>query len=332
MKAYIKAISYCLPSKVITNEDLEKEFPDWSSEKIGKKIGILERHIAAENELSSDLGIAAAEKLFDEYGINPKEIDFLLFCTQSPDYFLPTTSCLMQTKLGLSTSCGALDYNLGCSGFIYGLALAKSLVISGIANNVLLITAETYSKFIHKNDKGNKAIFGDAAAATVISSSGKAEIGNFSLGTDGRGANNLIVRNGGMRFPSRDGIVETSEDGQIRSNDHLFMDGPEIFNFTIEAVPPLVQATLDKNTLQKEDIDFFVFHQANKYILDYLRKKIVIPEDKFVYCLEQFGNTVSSTIPIALYETEKNNPSMGKVLLVGFGVGYSWGGTILTYL
>ena len=179
MKAYIKAISYCLPSKVITNEDLEKEFPDWSSEKIGKKIGIFERHIVAENELSSDLGIAAAERLFDEYRINPKDIDFLLFCTQSPDYFLPTTSCLMQTKLGLSTSCGALDYNLGCSGFIYGLALAKSLVISGIANNVLLITAETYSKFIHKNDKGNKAIFGDAAAATLISSSGKAEIGIF---------------------------------------------------------------------------------------------------------------------------------------------------------
>ena len=135
-----------------------------------------------------------------------------------------------------------------------------------------------------------------------------------------------------MRFPYRDGMVETTEDGQIRSNDHLFMDGPEIFNFTIEAVPPLVQATLDKNTLQKEDIDFFVFHQANKYILDYLRKKIAIAEDKFVYCLEQFGNTVSSTIPIALYETEKNNPSMGKVLLVGFGVGYSCGGTVLTYL
>lgn len=331
MKAYIKASSYFLPEKILSNEELVHDFPEWSVEKVASKIGITERHVSKKNELSSDLAIAAAEKLFINNSIKREEIDFLLFCTQSPDYYLPTTACLIQERLGLPTSCGALDYNLGCSGFIYGLALAKSLVIAGLAKNVLLITAETYSKYINDLDKSNKAIFGDAAAATLVSDNGKAEIKEFIFGTDGKGAENLIVKNGGMRNPYRTGITELDEDGSIHSDDHLYMNGSEIFNFTIEAVPNLVKQTLAKNFLALENIDLFIFHQANKYILNYLRKKIGIPEEKFYYYLEKVGNTVSSTIPIALYEADNEKKTKGNILLVGFGVGYSWGGVILEY-
>lgn len=331
MKAYIKTSSYYLPEKILSNEELVHDFPEWSVEKVASKIGIAERHIAKKNELSSDLAIAAAEKLFIANDINREEIDFLLFCTQSADYYLPTTACLIQERLGLPTSCGALDYNLGCSGFIYGLAIAKGLVIAGLAKNVLLITAETYSKYINDLDKSNRAIFGDAAAATLVSNNGKAEIKEFIFGTDGKGAQNLIVKNGGMRNPCRTGTTEYDEDGSIHSDDNLYMNGSEIFNFTIEAVPNLVKKTLAKNFLALENIDLFIFHQANKYILNYLRKKIGIPEDKFFYYLEKVGNTVSSTIPIALFEADKEKKTKGNVLLVGFGVGYSWGGVILEY-
>lgn len=327
--AYIKAISYYLPEKVMTNELLVRDFPEWTVEKVASKIGISERHIADEGECASDLAVKAAEKLFLEHTVNKSDIDFLLICTQSPDYFLPTTACLVQERLGLPTSVGALDFNLGCSGFVYGLSLAKGLVCSGVAKNVLLITAETYSKFIHPKDKGNRTIFGDAATATLISTSGFAAIGNFSLGTDGRGANNLMVKSGGLRVPQKQNDLSFDESNNPKSSDFLSMEGSEIFNFTLEAVPLLVEDTLKKNGLQKKEIDLFVFHQANKYMMNFLRKKIKIDEEKFYYYLENVGNTVSSTIPIALYEAQKENKLIGNILLAGFGVGYSWAGVVL---
>lgn len=332
MKAYIKAISYYLPEKVLTNVDLVNEFPDWTAEKVVSKIGISQRHIASDIECSSDLAVNAALKLFEEYNTTPSEIDFILLCTQSPDYFLPTSACLIQVRLGIPTTAGALDFNLGCSGFVYGLALAKGLILSGIARNILLITAETYSKFLHPLDKGNRTIFGDAAAATIISSTGFAEIGDFSLGTDGRGADKLIVKSGGFRYHDRKNDLTFTENNPV-SSDYLFMDGSEIFNFTLESVPLLVKDTLIKNHLLQPDIDLFVFHQANKYMMNFLRKKIKIDEDKFYYCLENFGNTVSSTIPIALKEAfnEKKIITGSTVLLAGFGVGYSWAGSVLKY-
>jgi len=172
MKSYIKAISYYLPEEIITNEDLVKEFPEWTIDKVASKIGINKRHIAKENETASDMATHAAENLFSEHNIDRSSIDFILLCTQSPDYFLPTSACLIQNRLGLSTSCGALDFNLGCSGFVYGLSLAKGLIAAGIAQNVLLLTSETYSKHIHPKDKGNRTIFGDASAATLVSTEG----------------------------------------------------------------------------------------------------------------------------------------------------------------
>jgi 3-oxoacyl-[acyl-carrier-protein] synthase-3 len=333
MKAFIKGISYYLPETVLSNDDLIKEFPEWTVDKIASKIGIHNRHIASQNETAADMAVKAGEKLFIEYKILPSEIDFILLCTQSPDYYLPTSACIIQEKLGVSTKSGALDFNLGCSGFVYGLALAKGLIISGIAKNIMLLTSETYTKHIHQKDKGNRTIFGDAAAATLISTNGIAEILNFSLGTDGRGAENLIVRSGGFRNKSNFKNERFDEDGNILSDDNLFMNGAEIFNFTLENVPLLTDDTLAKNNLKKEEISLYVFHQANRHLMNFLRKKIGIEESKFYYYLENVGNTVSSTIPIALKEAinDKSVSQDSNVLIAGFGVGYSWGGTILKF-
>ena len=326
MDAYIKAISYYLPHEKLGNEDLTTLFPEWNVEKIANKIGITSRHIASSDEFASDMAISAAKKLFEEHNIAPKDIDFVLYCTQSPDYFLPSTSCIIQHKLGVPTSAGALDFNLGCSGYVYGLAIAKGLIAAGIAKNILLLTSETYSKFIHPADKGNRTIFGDAAAATVISTNGVAKIGEFVLGTDGTGAENLIVKKGGIRNP----ITKIEKDNP---DEFLYMDGPEIFAFTIKEVPKLINELLEKNSSKKGDIDLFILHQANTYILEHLRKKMNIPENQFYYYMNKIGNTVSSTIPIALYHAlqERSIGTNEQWLLAGFGVGYSWGATTITF-
>lgn len=329
MEAYIKAISYYLPDTVLSNEELIKAFPEWTVDKIANKVGIKERHVASKEETVSDLAVNAALRLFEETGIERNDIDFVLLCTQSPDYFLPSTACVVQERLGLSTHTGALDFNLGCSGYIYGLSLAKGLIAGGIAKNVLLLTAETYTKHLHPRDKGNRTIFGDAATASVISTEGYAQIGNFSLGTDGKGAENLIVKTGALKHKDKVNDLQFDENGNPLSSDYLYMNGSEIFNFTLDAVPPLVCETLQKNNLEMGNVDLFVFHQANKYMINFLRKKLKIEEDKFYVYLETVGNTVSSTIPIALCEAKKEERLTGKILLAGFGVGYSWGGVIL---
>lgn len=327
MKAFIKNISYYLPEKILSNELIHEEFPEWDIHKISSKTGIKFRHISAVDEFTSDMAFEAASKLFSEHNIDKSKIDFLLLCTQSPDYFLPTTACILQDKLGLKTTVGALDFNLGCSGYVYGLSLAKGLIAGGMAKNVLLITSETYSKFIHPKDKSNKTIFGDAAAATLISSDdGFFEIGDFIFGTDGSGAGNLIVKNGGIRNKVQDNVDVIDEYGNVRNDNNLYMNGSEIFNFTSESVPNLTKEILDKTSLTIETVDLFIFHQANKYMLNHLRKKIGIPDDKFFIAMEHCGNTVSSTIPIAMSEALTTNrfESCKNIILSGFGVGYSW--------
>lgn len=330
MDAYIKAIAYYLPKKVVTNEQLVEEFPEWSVDKIAKKVGINERHIAAEDETAGDMAIKAAEKLFDVNKIDRQLVDFVLLCTQSPDYFLPSTSCIIQDKLGLTTKCGAFDFNLGCSGYEYGLAIAKGLIVSGIAKNILLLTSETYNKHIHPKDKGNRTIFGDGASASLISTDGFAKIGEFVLGSDGSGYDRLIHRSGAMRHNKPLNDFHEDENGFPHSSDHLYMDGRAIFDFTSDVVPRIIEETLSKHNLTMENVDLFVFHQANKYMINYLRKLMEIDKDKFYVFMETVGNTVSSTIPIALCEAKKEGKLHGNVLLVGFGVGLSYGATLLT--
>lgn len=266
--AFIKAINYYLPEKVVTNEELLKKFPEWSVDKVAAKVGIDSRHVADENETAGDLAEKAARKLFEEHNIDPKSIDFLLLCTQSSDHFLPSTACILQDRLGIPTTAGAFDYNLGCSGCIYGMAVAKGLIAGGIAKNVLLLTAETYNKYLHPSDKSNRSIFGDAAAACLISTEGIAEIGEMSLGTDGSGAKHLIVETGAARHKAATGKQTTDDDGHIRRDDYLYMDGSAIFNFTLDAVPAMMKDILAKNEMVKENIDYYVFHQANKFMLN----------------------------------------------------------------
>lgn len=340
MKASITAIEYSLPEALLNNEDLAARFSDWTSEKIADKTGITERHIAGEDECASDLAVQACQKLFDSHACRREDVDFLLFCTQSPDYFLPSTACVVQDRLGLSTTCGALDFNLGCSGFVYGLGLAKGLIETAQAKKVLLVTAETYSKFINENDRSVRTIFGDAAAATLIQAvhiedkTSDEPIGQFIYGTDGRGAKNLIVPVGGMRQRTCSGDEAHIDGfGNARSSSNLYMNGGEIFSFTLRIVPEAVDRLLQAMRLHLEDIDLIVFHQANRYMLDHLRKKLKIPEEKFVVAMEHVGNTVSSTIPIALSDAAASGRLRDghSVMIVGFGVGYSWAATVLRY-
>ena len=332
--AFIKAISYYLPEKIVTNEELVKEFPEWSVEKVPQKVGVDSRHLAAEDETAGDMAEKVAKKLFKEYAIDPQTIDFLLLCTQSPDYFLPSTACLLQDRLGIPTSAGAFDYNLGCSGCIYGMAMAKGLIAAGIAKNVLLFTAETYNKYLHPQDKSNRSIFGDGAAACLISTEGFAEIGEFSLGTDGSGANNLIVKSGASRQKEPTGKFMEDDEGHVWYDDYLYMNGGAIFNFTLDAVPAMMKDILEKNHTEKDSIDYYVFHQANKFMLSTIRKVCVLPKDKFYINLAETGNTVSSTVLIGLKDCIESNTikSGDTVMISGFGVGLSWGGTILKFV
>ena len=327
-KAYIKDIAYYLPDTILTNEQIAREFPEWSAEKVASKVGITERHIAADDETATDMAYQAAERLFDQ-GVDRECIDFVLLCTQSPDYFLPSSACILQDRLGLSKNCGAFDFNLGCSGYEYGLAVAKGLIVAGIAHNILLLTSETYTKYLHAQDKGNRTIFGDGASATWVSTEGFAEIGEVVVGTDGSGAENLIVRSLGAKNKALINDAQLDEDGNLVSGDHLYMHGGNVFNFTADVVPDMVEKLLKKSGLMQEEVDLWVFHQANKYMINYLRKLLDIDKDKFYIFMEKVGNTVSSTIPIALCEARKENRLHGNILLAGFGVGLSWGGVML---
>lgn len=337
MRIGIHSIEYYLPEKTLENEALAALYPSWTPEKILSKTGIRSRHVASDGECVSDMAERAAKKLFSANKINPDTIDFMILVTENPDYILPPTSCILQNRLGLPMESGAIDINLGCSGFVYGLKLAKALVSSGESKNVLLITGDLYSKKINPMDKSTRTLFGDAATAALITTGDDvSEIGIFDIGTNGEGYNHLIIPSGGSKLPksSETAIVNTYEDGSMRSLDDIYMNGPEIMLFSIDMVPKNVNNVLKQQDLVLNNIDWFVFHQANQYILDYLRKKIGIPKEKFIIDMEDLGNTVSSTIPLALKRTwdrEKSFKKGDKIMLVGFGVGLSWGATIIEF-
>lgn len=337
MKAYLQKISYYYPVRCLTNDDLSVLHPEWSAEKISKKTGIYKRYLSAEDETAVDMAEKAAQKLFEEHQIVKSTIDFVILCTQSPDYFLPTSACILQDRLGLSEDCGAYDYDLGCSGYVYGLGMAKGLIESGQARNVLLLTSETYTKYIHPLDKSCKTIFGDGASASLISSEKtedgmNAAIMQPSYRTLGSKFHTLIVANGASRHPLHDGLDEQLEDGSfLKNSDNLFMDGKEIFEFSAIRVPELLYKNLEMNGMTLNDVDWFVFHQANQYMLNFVKMKCKLPADKFVMDLADGGNTVSSTIPIVLSKMHKDEKiKEGQNLaLSGFGVGLSIANIIL---
>lgn len=329
MGMIIKAIEYVYPKNKVSNADLGKAFPDYDFSKFEEKVGIKNRYWVGE-ETAYDLAIEACEKLFETQDKN--EIDYILYCTQSPEYFLPTTACMLQNKLGLKKNIGALDFNLGCSGFTYGVSIAKGLIGTGQVKNVLLVTAETYSKYLHPKDRSNRAIFGDAATATLISYDEKDGIGEFLFGTDGSGYDKLIVKNGCSRFPFDPNAPEIvyGTDNTYTDN-HLYMNGPEVFNFTNEVIPNFTKEILEKNNIHTEDVNQFVFHQANAFMLNFMRKRLKIDSKNFFVDIEDGGNTVSCTIPIALkkYSESIDEGKWQDIIIVGFGVGLSWSGGLI---
>jgi len=335
IKAAIKAVTSFLPAGELTNDQLAEEFGMWHGNQIFEKTGVAVRHVSARDECASDLAVAAANKLFESGVCVSEEIDFLVLVTQMPDYFMPTSACLVQNRLGLRTTCGAIDINLGCSGFIYGLAVAKSLVEAAVASTVLLITSDTYTKWINPKDRSTRTLFGDGAAATLVSGveSESDLIGPFVLGSDGRGVKDIVVPAGGFRRPvtPETSIPREDETGSWRSEENLFMNGGEVLAFTIRTVPPVIDELLRKSGLTLDDVELVIPHQANKFMLERLRAKLKVPSEKYWIDMKESGNTVSATIPIAI-ESARNQgrlKSGHRVLVAGFGVGYSWGAAMI---
>lgn len=300
--------------------------PKWDMDLIASKTGIYNRHIAAPDECSSDLGVKAAEKLFVEFEIDPATIDFLLFCTQTPDYPLPTTACLIQDRLGLPTSSGALDFNLGCSGYVYGLSLCDGLIRSGAAKRILFITAETYTKLIDKSDRSLRTIFGDGAAATLIESHDSPSMWSFKFGTDGKGANTLLATENGFR--NSEHAIEPRHRRRWKSD--LYMDGPALINFTVGQVPEMLDRILLDSNMSSNDVGFYLFHQATYKMLNQLQQIMEIEEERVPILLQDVGNTVSSTLPILINQMRERGDMTTEMknLLVGFGVGWSWAGCV----
>ncbi len=335
--AQIRDISYYLPETTLDNDELAEVFADWSRTKALQKLGIDRRPIAAPGETALDMALLAGQRLFEQGKCKPEEIDFVLLCTQSPDYFLPTSACILQDKLGIPQTAGALDFNLGCSGYVYGLALCKGLIEAGMSKNVLLLTSETYSKYINKLDRTNRPLFGDGATATLIraveTDSPEPLIGPFVFGTDGKGADMLIVPAGAHRLPSNSETAVERPDarGSIRSQDQLYMHGSGIFVFAIDSVPPMVEQLLQISGKTREEIDCFVLHQANRYMLERLRELCQLDPARYFNDVLTRGNTVSSSIPIAMLDArEQGMLKPGDLaMLVGFGVGLSWAATLV---
>lgn len=330
--AYIKAIKCFTPPLQLDNDALQSQLKNTCVEKTAAGVGVSKRHIAGDDTTAGDMAVEAANRLFETSGIKREEIDFVIMATQSPDHFLPPTACIIQDKLHIPVTAGAFDFDLGCSGYVYGLAIAGSFVDSGLAKNVLLLTGDTITRFIHPEDN-NRVLFGEAASATVVSTNGFARIGKFEKGSDGSGADFLIVKNGAARHLAHTGNETTDDEGNTRRDDYFYMDGSSVFNFTIDRVPSLINNTLIQNELSLDEVDYVVLHQANKFMLNTIRKVCHIPKDKFYINLKNTGNTTSTTIPLALEDClEQTMFKKGdKVLVAGFGVGLSWAGTVLSF-
>ena len=324
--AEIGPIAVHFPERCETNDQLQAEFPEWDIPEIAEKTGILSRYIAAPDETPADLAVKACEKLFAEHNIDRSTIDFVLLCTQTPDYPLPTTACLLQTRLNLRTNSGAIDFNLGCSGYVYGLALADGLIQSGAAKKILLVTAETYSKYIDREDRSLRTIFGDAAAATLITAGEKPTLEAFQFGTDGSGADTLLVADGGARL----GSEAIKPRHRKRWKSRLYMDGPSLMSFTVVAIPKLIEDILEQMKLTTGDVQLFLLHQATHKMLAQMQARLGVDDARLPISLANCGNTVSCTLPILIEQMR----AQGRIqpgrpnILVGFGVGWSWAGCI----
>ena len=330
----IESIAVSLPATVVTNAQLRAEHPEWDFERLEKRAGVFSRHIASAGETALDFALRACEDLDSDGKLRPQEIDALIFCTQSPDYIMPPNSCILHGKLRLRSEVLALDITLACSGFIYGLQLADSLIRSGSAKRVLLATADTYSRYIHPGDRATRCLFGDGGAVTIISESQNGRgIRDIHCGTSGKQFEKFIIPAGGMRLArsAETSREEADQSGNVRTLEHIKMDGLGVLSFFNATVPCSVKDILHRNQLALDDIDLFVFHQASQVVLDTLRSALKIPGEKLVNDLAEMGNLVSASIPVALKRAfDKGQAKSGQLaLLCGFGVGLSWGSALI---
>lgn len=317
----IAAVASYVPSARLGNAELVERF-GFERTFLDDKIGFVARAIAAEDEAVSDMAVRAGEALFAQGQVVPADIDAIVLVTQNPDYHLPTTANMVQARLGLRPDVLAFDVNQGCSGFVIGLAIAQGIIIAHGFRHVLLITADAYSKVMDPADRNTVPLFGDGAAATLVSAGGPGRLGAMKFGSDGNGAEQLIVRGGGSRHP---GMAVAGEGA-------LYMNGRGIFNFAVRTVPATLRECVTANGLSLEQVDVFVLHQASAYMVGAVAQALELPAERVPWLLGDVGNTVSSTIPMALERLGGPATLAGKtVALCGFGVGLSWAAAIVRF-
>jgi 3-oxoacyl-[acyl-carrier-protein] synthase-3 len=331
MNITIERIEYALPERIEDNEYLGEERPDWDMERVGERAGVFARHIAADDETALDFAERACAKLFEAVPDAKDEIDLLIFCTQSPDYVMPPNAYVLQKRLGLKESIFAYDFNLACSGYIYGLAMAQAFIRSGMRKRALLVTGDTYSKFIHKGDRSARTLFGDGVAATLVGTTDDETVGllDLEIGSAGADFDKFMIPGGFCRIPSSPKTREetTDKSGNVRTLEDIHMDGMGVLTFINSRAPKQIKKLLKRNDKTLEDVDRYVFHQASKLTLDSLERALKMPEGKSYRNLDRVGNTVSASIPIALKDAlDEGAVKRGDLLLLsGFGVGLSWG-------
>jgi len=335
MGIIISDIEYHLPNILLTNTQIKKSHPSWDVDKISLKTGVYNRHISEQGETAYDLSVHAVKKLLNNSNIRKEDIGGIIFCTQSPDYIMPSNSFLIHKEFNFPSNVWCFDYNLACSGYIYGLAIARGLLDTKMANHILLINADTYSKYINSDDRSTSLLFGDGSAASILTFCDEDSLLDIALASDGSAYQSFYIPAGGIRTPYSDNTSIEIQDivGNFKSKENIHMDGKKVFNFISKTVPIQISNLLKKNNLEINDISQFIFHQASMFTIDALINTLGLDISKCFINIENIGNTVSASIPIAL----KNAIDQGKIkkgdiiLLSGFGVGLSWGTTLLKF-
>ncbi len=320
----IRAMSACVPSKIIYNKDLGYLIPEEEIEKTIQSIGVVERRIADEGVCASDLCYKAAKQLMEDSGVDPKSIDVLLFMSQTADYRIPATAPILQHRLGLSNDTLCMDLSLGCSGYVFALSTAYAYANMGL--RVLLLDGETFSKIVNKRDKVDWPLYGDGATATLVEN-GNYEESTFILRTDGSGKDAVMIRDGMRnRITAASCIEKVEEDGNVRNGMEVFMDGMDVFNFAMRHVPKDIKEIVAEVGITMNDIDWLVFHQANKFMTDFFVRKLKFDTNKVPYCIQKYGNTSSTSVPLTIVSELQDKLRDGdRVVMSGFGAGLSWG-------
>ena len=326
----IRAMSACVPKNVVSNRDLGYLIPEEEIEKTIQSIGVEERRVVDDDTCASDLCCKAAQKLMEDNDIDPDSIDVLLFMSQTADYRIPATAPILQHRLGLSIDTLCLDLSLGCSGYVFALSTAYAYANMGL--RVLLLDGETFSKIVNKRDKVDWPLYGDGATATLVEQ-GDFEESTFILKSDGAGKDAVIIRDGMRNKITPDSCIEkVEENGNIRTGLEVFMDGMDVFNFAMKRVPRSIKELVDVTGSTLDDVDWLVFHQANKFMTDFFTKKLKFDKEKVPYCIQKYGNTSSTSVPLTIVSELYNKMRDGdRVIISGFGAGLSWGAARIVF-